>query len=62
MAVPQLTSQKDRSVQRELAREKAISHQLKLLVFIQQKSDVHWKQAGCWLCFPYFFESAKVSD
>jgi len=41
MAVPQLTSQKDRSVQRELAREKAISYQLKLLVFIQQKSDVH---------------------
>jgi hypothetical protein len=41
MAVPQLTLLKDRSVQGELAREKAISHQLKLPVIIQQKSDVH---------------------
>jgi hypothetical protein len=41
MAVPQLTLLKDRSVQGELAREKAISHQLMLLAFIQQKSGVH---------------------
>ena len=41
MTVPQLTLLKDRSVQGELAREKAISHQLKLLFSLQQKTDVH---------------------
>ena len=41
MAVPQLTLLRDRSVQGELASKKAIALQLKLLVFDQQKPDVH---------------------